>query len=118
MDSRAEDDRNPTWATFDLAELLSQREEMAEPWLAFLQVSTLSAGLYVLPEGGIDHQDPHDVDELYYIVSGKAMIQVEEDSRQVRPGSLVYVRAHAEHRFHTIEEELKVLVFFSAAEPQ
>jgi quercetin dioxygenase-like cupin family protein len=35
----------------------------------------------------------------------------------VKAGSVVYVRAHADHRFFNIEEELKVLVFFSAADP-
>jgi hypothetical protein len=29
---------------------------------------------------------------------------------------VVYVAAQVEHRFHTIEEELQVLVFFAPAE--
>ncbi|HEX9132852.1 MAG TPA: hypothetical protein VF844_11230 [Ktedonobacteraceae bacterium] len=31
-------------------------------------------------------------------------------------GTLVYVKANVEHRFHTITEDLRVLVFFAPAE--
>jgi hypothetical protein len=35
--------------------------------------------------------------------------------RDLCPGSIVYVKALAEHRFLGIEEELRILVFFSTA---
>jgi hypothetical protein len=38
-----------------------------------------------------------------------------EDHR-VGPGSLIYVAADVDHRFHDIEVELTVLVFFAPAE--
>lgn len=34
----------------------------------------------------------------------------------VGPDSIIYVGKNVEHRFHSIEEELKVLVFFAPAE--
>jgi quercetin dioxygenase-like cupin family protein len=34
----------------------------------------------------------------------------------VQAGSIVYVAKNVEHRFHSIEEELTVLVFFAPAE--
>jgi quercetin dioxygenase-like cupin family protein len=34
----------------------------------------------------------------------------------VAPGSLVFVAANVEHRFHTITEDLSILVFFAPAE--
>jgi quercetin dioxygenase-like cupin family protein len=110
-------DRDPIWAAFDTPDLIEQREELASPWLPFLEVSTMTMGLYVLPEDGVDHQEPHEQDEVYYVVGGRAMIEVEGESRQVKAGSVVYVKANADHRFFNIEEELKVLVFFSAAAP-
>ena len=109
--------QDPVWAAFELSDLIVQREELMQPWLPFLEVSTLTTGLYVLPEEGVDHQEPHEQDELYYVISGRAKIQVEGASREVEAGSLIYVKAHADHRFFDIEEELRVLVFFSAAEP-
>jgi len=35
----------------------------------------------------------------------------------VQPGSVIYVKAGVSHRFHSIKEELNVLVFFSTAAP-
>lgn len=108
---------DPVWAAFELSDVFEQRQRAGRPWLPFLTASTMTVGVYALPEAGLDPQASHERDELYYVISGKAKLQVEADSMDVGPGSTVYVRAFAEHRFHDIEEELKVLVFFSTAEP-
>jgi mannose-6-phosphate isomerase-like protein (cupin superfamily) len=76
----------------------------------------VSLGLYVLPAGSMDPQSLHTEDEVYYVVTGAAKIRVEEEDRDVRAGSIVYVAKNVEHHFHSIEEELKVLVFFAPAE--
>ncbi|MBK8418250.1 cupin domain-containing protein [Candidatus Villigracilis saccharophilus] len=102
--------------TFKLAQLISKRKESDKLYLEFLKVSDLSMGLYVLPVGGVDPQSPHTEDEVYYVVSGKAQIQVADEDRTVQTGSIVYVEKNVEHRFHSIEEELTVIVFFAPAE--
>jgi mannose-6-phosphate isomerase-like protein (cupin superfamily) len=101
---------------FELAQLISQREASGKPYLEFLRVPDLSMGLYVLPAEGVDAQLPHTEDEVYYVVSGRAKIKVAEEDRDVQTGSVVYVAKNVEHRFHSIEEELTVLVFFAPAE--
>jgi mannose-6-phosphate isomerase-like protein (cupin superfamily) len=101
---------------FELAELISQRATGNKPYLEFLKVPDLSMGLYVLPAGGTDLQSPHTEDEVYYVVRGRAQILVAEENRDVQAGSLVYVEKNIAHRFHSIEEELTVLVFFAPAE--
>ncbi len=101
---------------FELAQLVSQRESSNKLYLEFLNVPDLSLGLYVLPAGGTDPQSPHTEDEVYYVVSGRAQIRVAGEDRAVRAGSIVYVTKNMEHKFHSIEEELRVLVFFAPAE--
>lgn len=103
---------------FELAELILQRAAGNKLYLEFLKVPDLSMGLYVLPAGGIDPQSPHTEDEVYYVVSGKAKIKVSdaEGNRDVQAGSIVYVAKNVEHRFHSIEEALTVIVFFAPAE--
>ena len=101
---------------FELAQLISQSEASNKLYLEFLKVSDLSVGLYVLPAGGTDPQSPHTEDEVYYVVSGKAQIKVADEDRAVQAGSIVYVAKNVEHRFHSIEEELTLLVFFAPAE--
>lgn len=101
---------------FELDELLSRQAASGKLYLEFLRQPDLSVGLYVLPAGGADPQSPHSEDEVYYILSGRAKIRVGEEERPVKAGSVVYVAKGVEHRFHSIEEELRVLVCFAPAE--
>ena len=101
---------------YELPQLISQREVANKLYLEFLKVPDLSMGLYVLPAGGVDPQSQHTEDEVYYVVKGKAQIQVADEDRTVQAGSIVYVAKNVEHRFHSIEEELTVIVFFAPAE--
>jgi len=66
--------------------------------------------------GADDPQQPHTEDELYYIVEGQARLRVGDDDTAVEAGSLVFVAADVDHRFHTIIDDLTVLVFFAPAE--
>lgn len=101
---------------FEIDQVAAERRASGRPYREFLRVPALSAGLYVLPAGGTDPQQPHNEDEVYYIIRGRGQIFVAGESRAVGPGSLVYVAAHDEHRFHDIAEELEILVFFAPAE--
>lgn len=102
--------------TFEFSQLVSKQASNDRLYLEFLKVPDLSMGLYVLPAGGMDPQSPHSEDEVYYVVSGKARITVADEDVPVQAGSIVYVPRHVEHRFHSVEEELKLLVFFAPAE--
>jgi len=78
----------------------------------------MSAGVYVLPAGGTDPQKPHREDEMYYVVRGRARMEIGSENAEVRAGSVIFVESEAEHRFYDIEEELEVLVFFAPAEQE
>lgn len=101
---------------YDFSQLISRHEESNKPYLEFLKVPDLSMGIYVLPVGGTDPQSPHTEDEVYYVVSGRAQIKVADEDQTVQTGSIVYVAKNVPHRFHSIEEELTLLVFFAPAE--
>ena len=101
---------------YELDHLISQQKNSNKLYLEFLKVPDLSMGLYVLPAGSTDPQSPHTEDEVYYVVSGRAEILVADESRDVQAGSVVYVAKNVAHRFHSIEEDLTLLVFFAPAE--
>jgi mannose-6-phosphate isomerase-like protein (cupin superfamily) len=103
---------------FHLDDLLRQRAGKNRLYLEFLRVPAMSAGVYVLPAGGTDPQKPHREDEMYYVVRGRARMQIGSEHAEVRAGSVIFVEAELEHRFHDIEEELEVLVFFAPAEQE
>jgi len=101
---------------FEIDQLIIRHAGSGQLYLEFLKVPDLSIGLYVLPAGSLDPQSPHTEDEVYYVVSGRGKIMVADEDRHVQAGSIVYVMKNVAHRFHSIEEELKVLVFFAPAE--
>lgn len=100
---------------YEITELLAAHKEAGELYHEFLRVPDLSAGLYLLPAGSVDPQQPHTEDEVYYIISGRGQIRVEGEDRAVRAGSVVFVKTADAHRFHTITEDLTILVIFAPA---
>ena len=101
---------------FNIAEAEKRREQSGKRYLEFLRVRAMSAGAYVLPAGAADPQSPHQEDEMYYVVRGRARMRAGSEDRAVSEGSVIFVAAGVEHRFHDITEELVVLVFFAPAE--
>lgn len=103
------------WASFDVSTLLAEQQAAGEPWLEVFRVPSLRVGLYVLAPGAWDHQTPHEEDEVYYVISGRAAFESGAGRTRVGAGSIIYVAAHQPHRFADIEEELRVLVIFPSA---
>ena len=101
---------------FELNQLKQEHSTTNELYLEFLRETSMSIGLYILPAGGVDPQSPHNEDEVYLILNGRGQIMVDGEDRPVQKGSIVFVGKHIEHRFHSIEEDLEILVFFAPAE--
>lgn len=72
----------------------------------------LEVGVYVLVAPEPDRQEPHEDDELYVVLEGRGVLEVEGESTPVTEGSAVFVPAGADHRF-TGYEGLSVLVIFA-----
>lgn len=78
-----------------------------------LRSELLSVGVYVLPAGGTDGQQPHEEDEVYFAVRGQAKFRVGGEDHPVEPGTLLFVPAKQAHHFHQIEQELVLVVFWA-----
>ena len=100
---------------WEIADLVVEQGELRERYLEFFtaDTGTLSLGLYVLHAGDTDPQQPHTEDEIYYVVSGTARIQVGDEDREIKAGSVIFVETDVPHRFHTITETLTLLVVFA-----
>ncbi|MEV5509153.1 cupin domain-containing protein [Streptomyces orinoci] len=101
---------------FRLDELEAERAANNGAYLQFLRERNMSVGLYALDAGSPDPQGPHQQDEVYLVMSGRASITVGTETTEVGRGSVVYVPAGQPHRFHHISEDLRVLVVFSPPE--
>jgi mannose-6-phosphate isomerase-like protein (cupin superfamily) len=107
---------------FHIDDLAGDRAARGKLYFEFLRVPAMSAGVYVLGAGARDEQKPHHEDEMYYVVRGRARMQIGAgdavEHAEVRAGSVIFVEAEREHRFHDISEELEILVFFSPPEQE
>ena len=103
---------------FSVAESEALRRSSGNRYSEFLRVPAMSAGLYVLPAGSADTQSPHQQDEMYYVVRGRARLRAGSEDEAVSEGSIIFVAARVEHRFYEITEELVLLVMFAPAETE
>lgn len=72
----------------------------------------LEVGVYVLVAPEPDRQQPHEDDELYVVLEGSGVLEVEGAPVPLDAGHSAFVPAHVEHRF-TAYEHLAVLVIFA-----
>ncbi len=104
-----------SWQVFDLDDVRDRLSGQAVEYLEFLNVPALNCGIYFLSAGSTDMQAPHDDDEVYFVLSGRARMRLGDEERAVGPGSLLYVSATTEHSFFQIEEDMTLLVIFASA---
>ena len=100
---------------FEMSDMIENRRESGELYLEFFSAPGMSLGVYELAAGSSDPQQPHGEDEVYYVVAGRGQIRVDGEDCALRPGSVVFVGAEVEHRFHSITEDLTLLVVFAPA---
>ena len=98
---------------WDIGDLTAAQRRLGERYYEFFMAETLSLGLYVLPAGDADPQQPHTEDEIYYVASGAGRLRVGDEDRAVQAGSVAFVGAGVSHRFHSISEDLTLLVAFA-----
>ena len=101
---------------FEIGDITRHLQESDNAYLEFLRSPSLSVGLYILPKGAADQQNPHTEDEVYYVLGGSARFRAGDEDRAVQTASILFVQPGMEHRFHSIEEDLHTLVFFAPPE--
>src|SRR6478672_10807384 len=63
------------------------------------QSDGLEIGVYVLVAPEPDRQQPHDDDEVYVVLEGDGMLEIEGEQVALHLGHAAFVPAGAEHRF-------------------
>ena len=94
----------------------SELSQQGRAYVEFLRTQHLSAGIYRLPVGAPDNQQPHGQDEIYYVIAGIASFRAGQRNVSVAPGDILFVPANEPHDFHEITEDLELLVFFAPPE--
>jgi mannose-6-phosphate isomerase-like protein (cupin superfamily) len=72
----------------------------------------LEIGVYVLVAPEPDRQQPHEFDEVYIVLEGSGVLDVEGVETPLEEGGAIFVAAGDDHRF-TAYEHLALLVVFN-----
>ena len=84
----------------------------SEYFHTFVNRSSLAAGVLRLMPGEEDTQEPHECDEMYYVVRGDGFLQVGKNDYPVSEGKAFFVGKNIVHHFFGNTKELVVLYFF------
>jgi quercetin dioxygenase-like cupin family protein len=97
-----------TCRTFFLVPKESMRKETEGSYLEFVCEFEISAGSRLDPH-------KHDTHEYYYVLSGNAIMQIERDKREVKPGDLIYIPPNAVHSITPIGDKPVRSLAFAAS---
>ena len=85
-----------------------------ERFAEVLAHGTLEVEIYA--PRGTDPQKPHTRDEVYVVVSGRGEFFNGDARERFRPGDVLFVPAHLEHRFERFTDDLVLWVMFYGPE--
>jgi mannose-6-phosphate isomerase-like protein (cupin superfamily) len=93
---------------FELNNLLSELEDQEGYFIDFISTRGIQSGIIRLHPGENDTQEPHSVDEVYYVIEGNGFINLKGKDHEIKQGTSIFVPAKADHRFHGNKEDLVV----------
>jgi mannose-6-phosphate isomerase-like protein (cupin superfamily) len=101
---------------FEVAAVKERLREAGGGYEIVHESTGLEVGVYVLVAPEPDRQQPHADDELYVVLEGSGVLEVEGERVELREGNATFVPAGAEHRFVGYER-LSLLVIFERGRP-
>ncbi len=94
------------------AKLVDALETSEDQHIEALTAGPITTEIGRYPAGTSTPKNPHNEEEIYYVISGSGKIRVGDDTHHVEPGDMVYVEPALEHDFFDITEDLVVLIIF------
>ena len=94
-------------------EALQKLQAANHVFLNLFQHGTLSIEIYKPDK--IDHQQPHEQDEVYVVVAGTGTFLNGGTRTTFAPGDFLFVPAGVEHRFEDFSDDFSTWVIFYGA---
>ena len=93
---------------YELNNVLSDLENQGGYFMDIVSRKGIQAGILRLHEGDNDIQEPHSVDEVYYVIEGNGFIKINGKDYSIKQGASIFVPAKAEHKFHGNRKDLVI----------
>jgi mannose-6-phosphate isomerase-like protein (cupin superfamily) len=97
---------------FNLQDNLEKIKKGNSYFHTFINKDNLATGILILKPGEEDTQEPHESDEVYFVISGNGYLKIKNKNYKVSKDKLFFVAKDVVHYFHSNTQELKVLYFF------
>jgi mannose-6-phosphate isomerase-like protein (cupin superfamily) len=98
---------------FDTKEFIRDiKKSKNEYYHTFINRQSLAAGILFLKPGEKDTQEPHESDEIYYIIRGDGYLKINKKDYKLSEGKAFFVAKGVGHYFFGNKKELAVLYFF------
>ena len=101
---------------FNLKDNLDKIKKSDSYFHTFINKDSLATGILVLAPGEEDTQEPHESDEVYFIISGNGFLKIKNKDYEISKDKLFFVSKNVPHYFHSNTKELKVLYFFGGSD--
>ena len=97
---------------YDVSKYIERIKKGKGYFHTFINLQSLATGVLVLQPGEKDTQEPHESDEVYYIIKGDGFLKIKNKDYLLSPNKMYFVGKEIEHYFHGNTKELIVLYFF------
>ena len=97
---------------YDTETYLKQISNSNSYFNTFLNRNSLAAGILSLEPGEDDTQEPHDSDEMYYVLECDVFLKIKNKKYPLKKGKAFFVPKDTEHHFFGNKKKLTVLYFF------
>ena len=101
---------------FNLKDNLDKIKKDNSYFHTFINKDSLAAGILFLKPGEEDTQEPHENDEVYFVISGNGYLKIKNKNYKVSKDKLFFVAKGVPHFFHSNTNNLKVLYFFGGSD--
>jgi mannose-6-phosphate isomerase-like protein (cupin superfamily) len=92
-------------------EALDRLKNKGTDLVNLIQLGNLSLDIY--KPNGVDRQKPHDRDEIYMVISGKGILNCDNNKTNYKPGDILYVPAGQEHKFEQFTNDFCAWAIFT-----
>ena len=101
---------------FDINQYLKKLKNNKSYFETFINKESLATGVLFLKPDQKDTQEPHESDEIYYILSGNGFLQIGKKSYRIKEGQIYFVAKDISHHFYGNTKNLSVLYFFGGSD--